>query len=162
MHENTPHFIFFFFETFRGGRSPPAPPPPPPRGAATGRYHQVLQLIAAKKRWSAIRIHTQRVSIKAHQLLRFFFFWETRNRHKSLVRIYNDIIAFTRFLFCVIWTFGSKTTANFVKSLWIYLAGWSAIDHILFSSWKITILQSIFMLHDLRVQSKIQYCDPIE
>ena len=54
------------------------------------------------------------------------------------------------------------------ESLWsgyegTCLAGWSAIDHILlFSSWKIAILQSIFMLRDLRVQSKIQYCDPIE
>ena len=46
---------------------------------------------------------------------------------------------------------------------WTCLAGWSAIDHmLLFSSWKITILQSIFMLHDLRVQSKIQLCDLIE
>ena len=63
----------------------------------------------------------QRVSIKAHQLLRFFF----EKQVQSLVRItiiwYILTIAFTRFLFCVIWTFGSKVTANFVKSLWIPL-----------------------------------------
>ena len=47
----------------------------------------------------------------------------------------------------------------------IRLAGCSAVifDHIvLFTFWKITILQNIFMLHDLRVQSEFQYCDPIE
>ena len=47
-------------------------------------------------------------------LLQFFFL---RNRHKSFVRIYNNIIDINNSfykIFVVIWTFGSKVTANFV------------------------------------------------
>ena len=108
----------------------------------------------------------QRVSIKMQQLLQFFL----RNWHKSLVRVLNNIIEINSifhkiFVVCNL-DLGSQSYSKSCKvsmNIFGLVMKGPAIDHILlFSSWKITILQSIFTVYDVRVQSKIWYYDPIE
>ena len=58
-------------------------------------------------------------------------------------------MAFTRFLFCVIWTFGLKVTTNLVKSLWISLVWlhrniWWLTDQLLTISYSFLLERSPF------------------
>ena len=75
-------------------------------------------------------------------------------------------IIFHWFLFCTIWTFGSKVTANLVKSIWISLVWlWRNLSELFIKNWSNftpLFLAKHLLLHDVRVDYKTQHCDLIE